>query len=334
MLLPDVWLFDHQVHFPAGLTTVMAVAAMVAVTVTIGATRRHAVKGTPLSRSSGPLLGVVVIGVAVFAVVPTLYGVLFGSAQSDGDDVGYHSVPPTPTPTASPSPNTSGRSVSAGHVDVSGLVTVVLWVLVAAVVGALLAGAFLLARRVTRQVLAARAARRAEAERIAGLQAEWDALQARESRAMTAFLRYDRDPEALLRLPMMRDYSDPLIVSAVEAMNLVRGLSTSAPPAGTVRAGTSDYARAVAGLETAVAAAERTAERVRLSRFAPGERRRILRAQQLLAVALDGGASAAERQSAYKRVVAELDGLIVLPEPARAAIESAMDAHLVLPVGR
>ncbi|MFM9745636.1 hypothetical protein ACKI2C_49630, partial [Streptomyces brasiliscabiei] len=49
--------------------------------------------------------------------------------------------------------------------------------------------------------------------------------------------------------------------------------------------------------------------------------KRLQTAQQLLSVAVDGGATPAERQVAYKRVREELDGLIVVSDDAITILE-------------
>ena len=48
---------------------------------------------------------------------------------------------------------------------------------------------------------------------------------------------------------------------------------------------------------------------------------RLGRAQHLLRLASDGGATPDERKAAYARAKKELDGLIVLPATTRASIE-------------
>ena len=53
----------------------------------------------------------------------------------------------------------------------------------------------------------------------------------------------------------------------------------------------------------------------------PKAQERLARAQHLLRLASDSGATPQERQSAYARAQKELDGLIVLPATTRASIE-------------
>ena len=62
--------------------------------------------------------------------------------------------------------------------------------------------------------------------------------------------------------------------------------------------------------------AEREARRLRDSTFTEEERKRLDRAQQLLKIAVDESATQAERNTAYRRVRDEVEGLIVLSDDA------------------
>jgi hypothetical protein len=67
--------------------------------------------------------------------------------------------------------------------------------------------------------------------------------------------------------------------------------------------------------------AESEAMRRRRSDFSAEGQERLARAQNLLRLASDTGATPQERQNAYARARKELDGLIVLPATTRASIE-------------
>jgi hypothetical protein len=67
--------------------------------------------------------------------------------------------------------------------------------------------------------------------------------------------------------------------------------------------------------------AEAEAIRRRRSDFSTEAQERIARAQHLLRLAADAGATNEERKTAYARAQRELDGLIVLPAVTRAEIE-------------
>ena len=79
---------------------------------------------------------------------------------------------------------------------------------------------------------------------------------------------------------------------------------------------------------TAFDVAEAEAIRRRRNDFSRAEQQRIARAQNLLRVPSDTAATPQEREHAYAIARKELDGLIVLPERARAAIERGIAGEL------
>lgn len=87
------------------------------------------------------------------------------------------------------------------------------------------------------------------------------------------------------------------------------------------RGAQSEYRNAVHEYISAFEVAEAEAIRRRRSDFSDDEQQRMARAQNLLHLAQDEAATREERQIAYARAGRELDGLIVLPAPARASIE-------------
>jgi hypothetical protein len=82
-----------------------------------------------------------------------------------------------------------------------------------------------------------------------------------------------------------------------------------------------EYRNAVDEYISAFEIAEVEAIRRRRSDFSADDQQRLARAQNLLHLAQDEAATREERQNAYLRATKELDGLIVLPAPARASIE-------------
>ena len=94
------------------------------------------------------------------------------------------------------------------------------------------------------------------------------------------------------------------------------------------RAAQLDYRDAVHEYVSAFEIAEAEAIRRRRSDFSDDDQQRLARAQHLLQLAQDAAASPQERQNAYARASKELDGLIVLPAPARASIERRIAAAI------
>jgi hypothetical protein len=136
---------------------------------------------------------------------------------------------------------------------------------------------------------------------------------------------YELDIAKLLDFPMMTDMRAPLTVAFHRAKLQADLLRPDGPPEIEEllrdRDAQLEYRTAVHGYISAFEIAEAEAIRRRRSDFSEGEQQRMARAQNLLHLAQDEAATREERQSAYARASRELDGLIVLPAPARASIE-------------
>jgi hypothetical protein len=89
-----------------------------------------------------------------------------------------------------------------------------------------------------------------------------------------------------------------------------------------------DYLDAVEEYVTAFDVAEAEAIRKRRSTFSRDEQQRMSRAHSALRIATDTGATPKERERAFDVARRELDGLLVLPERTRAAIERGIAGEL------
>ncbi|WP_226920652.1 hypothetical protein [Georgenia subflava] len=151
----------------------------------------------------------------------------------------------------------------------------------------------------------------ADVERVL---AEHDEVQRR-------WLAYELDVAKLIDYPMISDMREPLTVDFHRAKRHADGLR----PADPRRLKDADrfvtYRSAVQDLALAWDVAEREARRRRTSDFTDTEREVLARARKLIALAEDRGATHAERQTAYRRAMRELEGLIVVPEAATENIE-------------
>jgi hypothetical protein len=136
------------------------------------------------------------------------------------------------------------------------------------------------------------------------------------------WLDYEIDIAKLLDFPMMTDMRDPLTISFHKARNRADLLrpETVDDMIGD-RDAQLEYRDAVHEYVAAFDVAEAEAIRRRRSDFSADGQERLARAQQLLRLASDDGATPQERQNAYARAKKELDGLIVLPATTRASIE-------------
>lgn len=144
----------------------------------------------------------------------------------------------------------------------------------------------------------------------------------RHSRTDARWLDYEVDIAKLLDFPLMTDMRDPLTIAFHKAKSHADWLR----PDSVVdilgdRNAQLEYRDAVGEYVAAFDVAESEAIRRRRSDFSAEAQERLARAQHLLRLAADGGATPQERQSAYARAQKELDGLMVLPAATRASIE-------------
>ncbi|MCX2934645.1 hypothetical protein ORI20_30715 [Mycobacterium sp. CVI_P3] len=149
------------------------------------------------------------------------------------------------------------------------------------------------------------------------------------SRTDTRWLDYELDAAKLLDFPAMTDMRDPLTVEFHRAKlraDLLRpGKAEDLiddPEAAR------QYRDAVEVYVTAFDAAENEARRRRRSDFSREDQQRMSRAQSLLRVAADRGATPQERERAYQLARGELDGLLVLPDRTTAALERGIAGEL------
>ncbi|GHH54786.1 hypothetical protein [Streptomyces candidus] len=140
------------------------------------------------------------------------------------------------------------------------------------------------------------------------------ALERTHDTVATAYGDYLGDVLEWLDRPSLSDVSVPETAALVQAL----------AAADDARLGddVDRYQRAVAALSTAWKAADDRARRTGLRQLPPAERRAAEQARKLLATALDTGGSDHERRSAYARARDLLDGILVVPAQAVAALES------------
>lgn len=143
------------------------------------------------------------------------------------------------------------------------------------------------------------------------------------------WLDYELDVAKLLDFPAMTDMRDPLTVAfhraKLRAELLRPGKAEDLlddPEAAR------HYLDAVEAYVTAFEAAENEARRRRRSAFSREDQQRMTRAQSLLRVAADRGATPQERERAYELARGELDGLVVLPDRTIAALERGIAGEL------
>ena len=151
---------------------------------------------------------------------------------------------------------------------------------------------------------------------------EMTKVLARHDNTDARWLEYEIDVARLLDFPLMTDMRDPLTIAFHKARShadLLRPVSVDEILDD--RGAQVDYRDAVHEYVTAFDVAETEAIRRRRSDFSAEAQERLERAQHLLRLASDRGATNEERRAAYARAQKELDGLIVLPAVTRASIE-------------
>jgi len=144
-----------------------------------------------------------------------------------------------------------------------------------------------------------------------------------------AWFAYEINPVTLLDFPMMTDMREALTVEFHKARRraeLLRPVDAETL-LGDSRA-QAEYREAVHSYAIAFDVAETEAKRRRRGGFSRDEQEHLTRAQSLLRLAVDDGATPQERQSAYRKAQKELEGLIVLPASFRAQIEQHIAGQL------
>jgi hypothetical protein len=144
--------------------------------------------------------------------------------------------------------------------------------------------------------------------------AEHDEITAR-------WLEYELDVAKLIAFPAMSDGRQPLTAAFLRAKKIADALRPASADEKVTEQQVTEYLDAVGNYAVAFEVAERDARRLRDSTFSEAERKKLDRAQKLLKVAVDESATQAERNTAYKRVREELDGLIVLSDQAVEVLE-------------
>jgi hypothetical protein len=143
------------------------------------------------------------------------------------------------------------------------------------------------------------------------------------------WLEYEIDVAKLLDFPLMTDMRHPLTMEFHKARRRADLLRPeNAADLDGDREAQLEYRDAVHDYVTAFDVAEAEAIRLRRSTFSDADQQRIARAQHLLKLAEDDAATPQERQNAYNRARAELDGILVLPPVTRASIERKLAGEL------
>lgn len=135
---------------------------------------------------------------------------------------------------------------------------------------------------------------------------EWNALLEYDRELTRRLLRYQRDADAAASAPTMADLEHPLTRAAVDAMFRCDTLRTMQPPAHVPDVLATDYGRAVAEFDRALAAAEEFAARHVTSTVAEDEQRVVADAARTLTFLQTNATTPQERASAYTKISEKL----------------------------
>ncbi|MBN8424762.1 hypothetical protein JF531_09535 [Microbacterium esteraromaticum] len=173
--------------------------------------------------------------------------------------------------------------------------------------------------------------RRADDDERAASRQMLEKLFAEHDEITARWLDYELDVAKLIAFPAMSDGRQPLTAAFLRAKKTADAVRPESSDATVSESEIAEYLDAVGNYAVAFDVAERDARRVRDSGFSEDERKRLDRAQHMLAVALDDAATQAERNVAYKRVREELDGLILLSDEAVDALKKKVAGELAAP---
>lgn len=171
-------------------------------------------------------------------------------------------------------------------------------------------------------------ARQAATDERASTRQLLERLFAEHDEVTARWLDYELDVAKLIAFPAMSDGRQPLTAAFLRAKKIADALRPASADAKLSEAEIAEYVDAVGDYAVAFDIAERDARRLRDANFSEVERKRLDRARHLLTVALDGAATQAERNLAYKRVREELDGLILLSDEAVDVLEQKVAGQI------
>ncbi|MEG3614451.1 hypothetical protein [Isoptericola haloaureus] len=171
-------------------------------------------------------------------------------------------------------------------------------------------------------------AEKTAAESEEALTGEIERTLAAHTETERRWLDYELDAVKVLEFPVMTDMREQVTIDYHRARRDAENLRPDDPAELRDRRLLDRYRESVREYQLTFDVAEREAKRRRASDLSAEERRAVDRAKKLLAIADDAGATTSERQSAYRRAMKELEGILVLPDAATAAIEQRIAGEL------
>ncbi|MEJ7651338.1 MAG: hypothetical protein WKF57_20190 [Nakamurella sp.] len=161
----------------------------------------------------------------------------------------------------------------------------------------------------------------AEVESRHATQSGIDRVLAAHDDVTRRWFEYETNLQTVIDFPMMTNVREPLTADFHRAKVVADNLRPDDPAELTDHPTFVEYRDAVNAYRVAFEIAEREAQRRRRSDYSPAEQDALARAGKLVAVADDGSATQAERQSAYRHARRELEGVLLVPERAAVQLE-------------
>lgn len=124
------------------------------------------------------------------------------------------------------------------------------------------------------------------------------------------------DITKILKFPMFSDIREPLVQSFHTKLSVAQSFASKEL--------TDNFVLTISELKTSWSLLCYEARRVEISNFDIDERRKIIKASDLMNIALNVASSPSERQSAYRKAMEQLKGLVAIPELAMQSIEHAV----------
>lgn len=152
------------------------------------------------------------------------------------------------------------------------------------------------------------------------------ALNLRIAEVKKEWLEYEMDLVKVLEYPAVTNMSFPATSDFHKAMRHVNVLMPSGIPASTTPINV--LSEAVLDLEHKFAVMISEAKRSKWSSFSDDERVSLRTAQNLLSIAVNAASSPNERQIAYKRLIREVEGILVFPEEGILELEALVSLEI------
>lgn len=262
---------------------------------------------THLSRSESGEIIQTIIMVAIMGIMTLIVVNLMSAAIQEKAEIPDTVPEPVPAPQVAPS---AGDGIPLG--------SFVLVLLGLVLLGALVTGVVMISKKIS-------TAKVVSAANIAG----WQALSAHHNNIRSEWMAYETDILKMVDFPLLSDMSEPVTIRLHEALhNANLHAPKNIKAMRNISFESSSYNNAVKELDTAFRAAESKARLTSWNKFTMEEKKRLQRAKDLLAMAMDKASTSSERQVAYKQAIKTLNGLIEVPKATILALENTTQLAL------